>query len=73
MAKWDMTKKNINSDGKVISTGQIITPIFEDNSKLESRVSNIENKLDTILTLLNKEANNDKNRLKPISGNDSGI
>ena len=73
MAKWDMTKKNINSDGKVISTGQIITPIFDDNSKLESRVSNIENKLDTILTLLNKEANNDKNRLKPISGNDSGI
>ena len=73
MAKWDMTKKNINSDGKVISTGQIITPIFDDNSKLESRVSNIENKLDIILTLLNKEANNDKNRLKPISGNDSGI
>jgi hypothetical protein len=23
--------------------------------------------------LLNKEANNDENRLKPISGNDSGI
>ena len=58
MTNWDMTKKNINSDGKVISTGQIITPIFDDNSKLESRVSNIENKLDTILTLLNKEANN---------------
>ena len=73
MAKWDMTKKNINPDGKIISTGQTITPIFDDNSKLESRVSNIENKLDTILTLLNKEANNDENRLKPISGNDSGI
>jgi len=74
MANWDMTKKNINSEGKVVSTGQIITPMFDDNSKLESRVSNIENKLDTILTLLSKGENNDnKIRLKPISGNDSGI
>jgi hypothetical protein len=61
MAKWDMTKKNINSDGKVISTGQIITPIFDDNSKLESRVSNIENKLDKILNLLENQKENIKN------------
>ena len=54
-------------------SGQKIVSIGADNSDLEKRVSNIENKLDTILTLLNKEANNDKNRLKPISGNDSGI
>ena len=61
MTKWDMTKKNINSDGKVISTGQIITPIFDDNSKLESRVSNIENKLDKILNLLENKKENIKN------------
>ncbi len=74
MAKWDMTKKNVNSDGKIISTGQKITPLFDDNSELEERVSNIESKLDTILTLLiNKEANNDKDRPKPVSGNDSGV
>lgn len=74
MTKWDMTKRNVSSDGKVISTGQKITPFFDDNSELEERVSNIESKLDTILTLLiNKEANNDKDRPKPISGNDSGV
>ena len=54
-------------------SGQKIVSIGADNSDLEKRVSNIENKLDTILTLLNKEANNDENRPKPISGNDSGV
>ena len=55
-------------------SGQTTTFLgFGDNAKLEKRVSNMENKLDTILTLLNKEANNDKNRPKPISGNDSGV
>ena len=44
-----------------------------DNSDLEKRVSSIENKLDTLITLLNKEDNNDKDRPKPISGNDSGV
>ena len=73
MAKWDMTKRNVTSDGKVISTGQKITPLFDDNSELEERVSNMENKLDTILTLLNKEEKNDKDRPKPVSGNDSGV
>tara|TARA_R100000005_G_C4809744_1_gene96851 strand:- start:166 stop:387 length:222 start_codon:yes stop_codon:yes gene_type:complete len=73
MAKWDMTKRNVTPDGKVISTGQKITPLFDDNSKLEERVSNMENKLDTILTLLNKEDKNDKDRPKPVSGNDSGV
>ena len=43
------------------------------DGNLEERVSNIENKLDTILTLLNKEDNNDKDRLKPVSGDDSGV
>ena len=52
MVKWDMTKKNINSDGKVISTGQTVTPLFDDSSSLESRVSDIEDKLDKIVTLL---------------------
>ena len=54
-------------------SGQKIVSIGADNSDLEKRVSSIENKLDTLITLLNKEANNDKNRLKPISGNDSGV
>jgi len=58
MTKWDMTKKNINSDGKVISTGQIVTPLFDDSSSLESRVSNIEDKLDKIVSLL-KNIKND--------------
>ena len=44
-----------------------------DNSDLERRVSSIENKLDTLISLLNKEDNNDKDRPKPISGNDSGV
>ena len=52
MAKCDMTKKHINRDGKVISTGQTVTPLFDDSSSLESRVSDIEDKLDKIVTLL---------------------
>ena len=58
---------------KGISTGQKIVSMGANNIDLEKRVSGLENKLDTILTLLNKEANNDKTRLKPISGNDSGV
>ena len=53
-----------------IASGQ--TKVSMD-SNLEERVSNVEDKLDTILTLLNKEDNNDKDRPKPISGNDSGV
>ena len=56
-----------------IASGQKIVSMGADNSDLEKRVSNIEDKLDIILTLLNKEANNDENRPKPISGNDSGV
>ena len=52
---------------------RIVSYSSGNNVELEKRVSSIENKLDTILTLLNKEANNDENRLKPISGNDSGV
>jgi hypothetical protein len=52
---------------------RIVSDNSGDNAELEKRVSSIENKLDTILTLLNKEANNDKNRLKPVSGNDGGV
>ena len=61
MANWDMTKT------------EKITPLF-DNNDLKEDVSRLEKKIDTILTLLiNKEDNNDKDRLKPISGNDSGV
>ncbi len=52
---------------------RIVSDNSGNNAELEKRVSSIENKLDTILTLLNKEANNDKNRPKPIQGNDSGV
>ena len=52
---------------------RIVSDNSGNNAELEKRVSSIENKLDTILTLLNKEANNDKNRPKPISGNDGGV
>ena len=55
-------------------SGQIIVSNNSgNNAELEKRVSGLENKLDTILTLLNKEANNDKDRPKPISGDDSGV
>ena len=54
-------------------SGQKIVSMGANNNDLEKRVSGLENKLDTILTLLNKEANNDKNRLKPVSGNDGGV
>jgi len=56
-----------------IASGQKIISMGADNSDLEKRVSSIENKLDTLITLLNKEDNNDKDRPKPISGNDSGV
>ena len=58
---------------KGISTGQKIVSMGANNIDLEKRVSGLENKLDTILTLLNKEANNDKTGLKPVSGDDSGV
>ena len=56
-----------------VASGQKIVSMGADNSDLEKRVSNIVDKLDIILTLLNKEDKNDKDRLKPISGNDSGV
>ena len=68
MATHNLTRKQKGVSGQTISylgSGN--------NAELEKRVSNMEDKLDTILTLLNKEANNDKNRLKPVSGDDSGV
>ena len=67
MAVYDFRKAQKGVSGqKTVSMGA-------NNVDLEKRVSGLENKLDTILTLLNNEANNDENRLKPISGNDSGV
>ena len=68
MATYDLRKaSNIASGQRSVSLGS-------NNKELEKRVSNIEDKLDTILTLLiNKEDNNDKDRPKPISGNDGGV
>ena len=56
-----------------IASGQTKVSMGTDNSDLEKRVSSVEDKLDTLITLLTKEDNNDKDRLKPISGNDSGV
>ena len=68
MATYNLTRKQNGVSGQ-----RIVSDDLGNNAELEKRVSNIENKLDTILTLLNKEANNDENRLKPISGDDGGI
>ena len=56
-----------------IASGQTKVSIGTDNSDLENRVSSVEDKLDTLITLLTKEDKNDKDRPKPISGNDSGV
>ena len=69
MTTYDLTKgqKGVSSGQKFVSNDSGNT------AELEKRVSNIENKLDTLITLLTKEDNNDKDRPKPISGNDSGV
>ena len=68
MATYNLTRKQYGV------SGQRIVPMGSgNNAELEERVSKMEDKLDTILTLLNKEANNDKTGFKPISGNDSGV
>ena len=66
MATYNLTSTQRGGQ-RIVSNGS------GDNAELEKRVSSMEDKLDTILTLLKKEANNDENRLKPISGNDGGV
>ena len=66
MATYNLT--NTQRSGQ-----RIVSNNSGNNAALEKRVSSIENKLDTLLTLLNKEANNDENRPKPVSGDDSGV
>ena len=66
MATYDLTSTQRGGQ-------RIVSNNSGNNAELEKRVSSIENKLDTILPLLNKEANNDKNRPKPVSGDDSGV
>ena len=68
MAVYDLRKAQKGVSGQKISFLD-----SGDNAEIKKRVSKMEDKLDTILTLLNKEANNDKTRLKPVSGNDSGV
>ena len=69
-----MATYNLTRGQRGVSSGQrIVSDSSGNNAELEKRVSKMEDKLDTILTLLNKEANNDKNRLKPVSGNDGGV
>ena len=66
MATYNLTSTQRGGQ-RIVSNGS------GNNDELEKRVSKMEDKLDTILTLLNKEDNNDKDRFKPISGNDSGV
>jgi len=69
-----MATYNLTRGQRGVSSGQrIVSDNSGNNAEFEKRVSKMENKLDTILTLLKKEANNDKTGLKPISGNDSGV
>jgi len=68
MATYNLTRKQ-----KGVSGQRIVSNGSGNNAELEKRVSKMEDKLDTILTLLTKEANNDKTGLKPISGDDSGV
>ena len=68
MATYNLTRKQYGVSGQ-----RIIPMSSGNNAEFEERVSKMEDKLDTILTLLNKEANNDKTGLKPISGNDGGV
>ena len=66
MATYNLT--NTQRSGQ-----RIVSNNSGNNAELEKRVSSIENKLDTLITLLKKEANNDENRPKPVSGDDSGV
>jgi ubiquinone biosynthesis protein UbiJ len=53
MTKWDMTKRQVTPEGKVIATGQKITPLYDDTSELKQKVSSMETKLEKILESLN--------------------
>ena len=66
MATYNLTKTQKGRQ-------RIVSNNSGNNAELEKRVSDLENKLDTLLTLLNKEANNDENRPKPVSGDDGGV
>jgi len=68
-----MAVYNLQKTQKGVSGQKIVSDSSGNDAELEKRVSGLENKLDTILSLLNKEANNDKTGLKPISGNDGGV
>ena len=68
-----MTVYDFRKPQKGVSGQQTTIMGSDNNVGLENRVSKLENKLDTIITLLKQEANNDENRPKPISGNDSRI
>ena len=56
MANWDMTKRQVNSDGKIISTGQKITPLFPaQDTSLKKQVDGVEKKLDELIQLISNK------------------
>ena len=57
MTKWNMTEGQTTIDNKVIATGEIITPFYEDTNiaELEKRINNLEKKLDIIINLLKND------------------
>ena len=52
-----MTEGQTTTDNKVIATGEINTPFYEDTNitELEKRINNLEKKLDTIINLLKND------------------
>ena len=57
MTKWNMTEGQTTTDNKVIATGEIITPFYEDTNiaELEKRINSLEKKLDIIINLLKND------------------
>ena len=52
-----MTEGQTTIDNKVIATGEIITPFYEDTNiaELEKRINSLEKKLDIIINLLKND------------------
>ena len=57
MTKLNMTEGQTTIDNKVIATGEIITPFYEDTNitEIEKRINNLEKKLDIIINLLKND------------------
>ena len=52
-----MTEGQTTTDNKIIATGEIITPFYEDTNvtELEKKINSLEKKLDKLLNILEKK------------------